>query len=414
LSSRRVVVTGIGVICCNGIGKEAFWKSLLRGESGIDRISSFDPGEFASQVAGEVRDFEPKDFMDVKDAKRIDRFNQFSVSATRLALEDANLSITDDLSESVGVVVGSCFGGIEVFGKQTQMFYKRGPSKISPFFIPMLIFNMAPGQISIFYNAKGPNYTIVSACATAAHCIGESYSLIKRGMADIMIAGGADASIDPVIVAGFGNMRALTRRNDDPLRASRPFDNQRDGFVIAEGAGIVILESLEMAKKRGANIYAEIAGFGMTGDAYHITTPDMEGKGAQRAMNMALGEAGIKPEEVDYINAHGTSTPYNDRIETYAIKQVFGEHACKLALSSNKSMIGHTLGAAGGIEFASTLLTLKENMIPPTINYEEKDPDCDLDYVPNKAREQQVNIAMSNSFGFGGANGILIARKYND
>ena len=323
-----------------------------------------------------------------------------------------DLTVTDEISESVGVLVGSCFGGIDVFAKQTNIFNKRGPSKISPFFIPMLISNMAPGQISIFFNAKGPNFSIVSACATAAHCIGESYSIIKRGLADIMIAGGSDACIDPVICAGFGNMKALTRRNDEPEKACRPFDNGRDGFIMAEGAGIVILESLDSALARNARIYGEIIGFGMTSDGHHITAPETEAKGAIRAIKMALEEGGINPEDVDYINAHGTSTPYNDKIETRAIKEVFGSHSKKLAVSSIKSMIGHTLGAAGGLEFASTLLTLKENIIPPTINYEEPDPECDLDYVPNTARKEEVNVAMSNSFGFGGVNAILLARKY--
>lgn len=413
MTNRRVVVTGIGTICCNGIGKDIFWKSLLEGVSGIDLISHFDSENFHSHVAGEVKGFNARDFMDPKDAKRMDRFIQFSIGATKLAMEDAGLVVSDEMSSSVGVLVGSCFGGMEVFEKQKVFCLKRGYGKIGPFFIPMLITNMAPGQISIFFNAKGPNYSIVSACATSAHCIGQSYYLIKEGIADIMIAGGSDVSITPVIVAGFGNMKALTR-NPDPAKACRPFEKNRDGFIIAEGAGILILEALESAKARGAEIYGEIIGFGMTGDGYHITAPDNEGKGAQRAMNMALKTAGIKPEDVDYINAHGTSTPFNDKIETFAIKQVFGDHAYKLAVSSNKSMIGHTLGASGALEFAATLLTLKENIIPPTINYEEPDPECDLDYVPNKARKQEVNIAMSNSFGFGGANGILIGKKFTD
>jgi 3-oxoacyl-[acyl-carrier-protein] synthase II len=412
LNNRRVVVTGIGTICCNGIGKDIFWKNLIDGVTNIDRITHFDPAPFVTQVAGEVRDFNPNNYIDKKEARRMDRFTQFAVASTRLAIEDAKLNITDELSERVGVLVGSGIGGLTTLEQQCETLISKGPDKVSPFFVPMLIANMASGIISITFNAKGPNYTIVTACATGSHCIGDSYNLIKRGMADVMIAGGSDAAITPMSVAGFGNMKAMTRRNDDPKRASRPFDKNRDGFVIAEGSGVLILEELEFAKARGANIYAEIAGFGMNGDAYHITAPDPEGDGAQRAMKLAIQDAGIKPEDVDYINAHGTSTPFNDRIETCAIKKVFGEHAYKLAISSNKSMIGHTLGAAGALEFSSTILTVKEDIIPPTINYDEVDPDCDLDYVPNKARKAKVNIAISNSFGFGGTNAVLIAKKY--
>ncbi|OQA15600.1 MAG: 3-oxoacyl-(acyl-carrier-protein) synthase 2 [bacterium ADurb.Bin363] len=350
--------------------------------------------------------------MDRKEAKRMDRFTQFAVAATRLALEDASLTITDEISDRVGVLVGSGIGGLTTLEQQYNIMIKKGPDKVSPFFIPMLIANMASGFISIIYKARGPNYTIVTACATGAHCIGESYSIIKRGLADIMIAGGSDAAITPMSVSGFGNMKALTR-SEDPKKACRPFDKERDGFIIAEGAGILILETLEGAKARNATIYGEIIGFGMNGDGYHMTAPDPEGSGAQKAIKLALKDANIKPEDVDYINAHGTSTPYNDRIETHAIKHVFGDYAHKLSISSNKSMIGHTLGAAGALEFSSTLLTLQENIIPPTINYEVPDPDCDLDYVPNKARYTNVNIAVSNSFGFGGTNAVLIAKKYN-
>jgi len=411
-NNRRVVVTGIGPICCNGIGKEVYWKSLIEGKSNIDRITLFDPTPFPSKVAGEVKNFNPSDFMDRKEAKRMDRFTQFAVAATRLALEDASLTITDEISDRVGVLVGSGIGGLTTLEQQYNIMIKKGPDKVSPFFIPMLIANMASGFISIIYKARGPNYTIVTACATGAHCIGESYSIIKRGLADIMIAGGSDAAITPMSVSGFGNMKALTR-SEDPKKACRPFDKERDGFIIAEGAGILILETLEGAKARNATIYGEIIGFGMNGDGYHMTAPDPEGSGAQKAIKLALKDANIKPEDVDYINAHGTSTPYNDRIETHAIKHVFGDYAHKLSISSNKSMIGHTLGAAGALEFSSTLLTLQENIIPPTINYEVPDPDCDLDYVPNKARYTNVNIAVSNSFGFGGTNAVLIAKKYN-
>ncbi len=412
--NTRVVVTGIGTVCCNGIGKDVFWKSLVAGESNISRITSFDPADFPSQVAAEVKDFSPQDYIDKKEAKRMDRFTQFAVVSTKLALEDAKLTITDDISERVAVMVGSGIGGLITLEQQYDVYLRKGPSKISPFFIPMLIANMAGGHISIMYNAKGPNYCIVSACATGAHSIGESYSLIKRGLVDVVIAGGTDAAITPMSVAGFGNMKALTRRNHEPEKASRPFDNQRDGFIIGEGSAILIMENLEFAKKRGANIYGEMIGFGMTSDAHHITAPDPEGEGAQRSMKLALKDAGIKPEDVDYINAHGTSTPFNDPIESYAIKKVFGDHAHKLAISSNKSMIGHTLGAAGVLEFGATLLTLKEDIIPPTINYEEPDPRCDLDYVPNKARHTKVNIAMSNSFGFGGTNAVVVGKKYID
>lgn len=414
MKNRRVVVTGIGTICCNGVGKDIFWKSLKEGVSNIDRITSFDPSSLYSQVAGEARDFNPADFMDSKEAKRMGRFNHFSLSAAKMALEDAHLTVTDDISTSTGVLIGSCFGGMITFYEQYQKFIEKGASRISPFFIPMLINNMAPGQISINFNIKGPNYSIASACATGAHCIGESFRLIREGVVDIMVAGGTDTVVHPLIMAGFGNMKALTGRNSEPKKACRPFDKGRDGFIMAEGAGILIVESLESAKRRNAPVYGEIIGFGMNADGHHITAPDPEGKGAQRAMKLALHDGNIRPEQVDYINAHGTSTPYNDRIESYAIKQVFGSHAGKLAVSSNKSMIGHTMGAAGAIEFAATLLTLKEDIIPPTINYEEPDPDCDLDYVPNKAREQKVHIAMSNSFGFGGVNAILLAKKYTD
>jgi len=414
LNSRRVVVTGIGPICCNGIGREVYWKSLTEGKTGIDRISLFDPAPFASQVAGEVKNFVASDFIDKKEAKRMDRFTQFAVAATKLAMDDSNLTITDEMSERVGVLVGSGIGGLTTLEQQCEVLSKKGPDKVSPFFIPMLIANMASGQISIRYKAKGPNFCIVTACATGAHSIGESYNIIKRGLADVMIAGGSDAAITPMSVAGFGNMKALTRRNDDPTKSCRPFDKDRDGFVIAEGACVLILEGLEFAKARGANIYGEIIGFGMSADAYHITAPDPEGDGAQRTMRLAIKDAGLSPEQIDYINAHGTSTPFNDRIETHAIKKVFGDYAGKLPISSNKSMIGHTLGAAGALEFASTLLTVHDNIIPPTINYEVPDPDCDLDYVPNKAREKTVNIALSNSFGFGGTNAVLVASKYND
>ena len=412
MSNRRVVVTGIGTICCNGIGKDRFWESLIAGETNISRITTFDPSNFASQIAAEVKDFNPKDFIDRKEARRMDRFTQFAIAATKMAMEDSKLTITDEMSGRAGVIVGSGIGGLITLEQQYDVYLKRGPSKVSPFFIPMLIANMASGQISIKFNAKGPNYCVVSACATGAHSIGESYNLIKRGLVDIMIAGGTDAAITPMSVAGFGNMKALSRRNDEPERASRPFEKNRDGFIIGEGAAVVVLESLESAKARGATIHGELIGFGMTSDAHHITAPEPSGGGGQRAMKAALEDAGLKPEDVDYINAHGTSTPFNDPTESRAIRAVFGEYAEKLAISSNKSMIGHTLGAAGALEFAATILTAKNDIIPPTINYEEQDPECDLDYVPNKARKATVNVGMSNSFGFGGTNAVLIAKKY--
>jgi len=411
---RRVVITGMGVVTPIGIGLEPFWQGLIEGKSGIDYITSFDASQYRCNVAAEVRDFNPEDFIDKKEVKKMDRFTQFAIAAGRMAVEDARLEkdLSPEIAHRVGVCLGSGIGGILTWEAQHTNLINKGPGKVSAHFIPALIPNIAGAYISInVIKAMGPNFAIVTACATGAHCIGEAFKIIQRADADVMIAGGADAAITPLSVAGFANMKALTK-SDNPASASRPFDKLRDGFVIGEGAGVVVLELLENALKRGAKIYAELIGFGMSADAYHVTAPDPLGKGAQIAIRNAILDAGIEPQEVDYINAHGTSTPYNDKIETLAIKQVFGEHAYKLAISSNKSMIGHGLGSAGAVETIATTLTLNRDIIPPTINYEYPDPDCDLDYVPNKARVQKVNIALNNSFGFGGANAVLVLRKY--
>lgn len=410
---RRVVVTGLGCVTPIGIGKDKFWKALISGVSGLDYITKFDTSEYPTKVAAEVKDFNPEEYIEKKDIRKMDRFTQFAVAASKLAIEDAGLDIEKVEAERFGVVIGSGIGGIETFEEQSQRFAEKGPRRISPFFIPMMIGNMGAGQISIAFNAKGPNSTIVTACASSTNAIGEAFRIIEGGYADIMITGGAEASITPLAMAGFCSMKAMSTYNDNPKKASRPFDLNRDGFVMGEGAGALILEDMEHAIKRGANIYAEIVGYGMSGDAYHITTPDPEGKGAISAMANALKDAGISYKEIDYINAHGTSTPYNDKFETIAIKEVFKEHAKSLCISSTKSMTGHLLGAAGGVEGIACTLAVYNNIVPPTINYETPDEECNLDYVPNHAREKVVGYALSNSFGFGGHNATVIFKKYS-
>ena len=409
---RRVVITGLGMVTPIGTGKTAFWDNLIAGKSGIERVQRFDVSEYPTQMAAEVKDFKAEDYMDKKESRRMDRFCQFAVAAARLALDDAKLDVSSINRQRVGVSVGSGIGGITTIQEQVEVLKVKGPRRVSPFFVPMLIANMASGYISIEFGLHGPNTTIVTACATGTHSIGEALKTIQLGAADMMLAGGSEAAIVPVAFAGFCAMRAMSSCNDDPASASRPFDLARDGFVMGEGAGIVVLEELEHALARGAKIYAEVAGYGLSSDAYHITAPDPEASGAQLCMSMALKDAGITPESVDYINAHGTSTPLNDKAETQAIKKVFGEHAYQLAVSSTKSMTGHLLGAAGGIEAIACALAIENDMIPPTINYETPDPECDLNYVPNKALARPVQTALSNSFGFGGTNATLVFSKF--
>ncbi len=410
---RRVVVTGYGLVTPLGIGPKDPWERLVRGESGIGYITRFDTSTMKSKIAGEVKDFNPRDYIEPKDAKRMDLFTQFAIAAAKMAVEMSGLKITEENAGRTGVLVGAGLGGLETF----ERFHKRliqtnNPKKVSPFFIPMLISNMASGQIGIRWGAKGPNISISTACATGSHSIGYALRTIQYGDADIMITGGAEAAISPVSVSGFDAMRALAELKDDPKKASRPFDKERTGFVIAEGCGVIILETLEHAKKRGAEIYGEIVGFGQSADAYHIAAPSPNGEGPTRCMTNALKDAGINPEDIDYINAHGTSTPLNDMAETLAVKNVFKDYAYKVPISSNKSMMGHLLGAAGAVEAIFTLLSLREGVIPPTINYEHPDPECDLDYVPNVAREARLKYAMSNSFGFGGTNASLVFRRF--
>ncbi len=413
---RRVVITGVGPVTPIGTGKETFWNNLIAGKSGVGIITRFDPTDFDVKIAGEVKNFEYADYMDKKEGKRMDRVTHFAVAAAKLAVEDAKLDLEKINQVRAGVCVGSGIGGIETFVEQTTKFVEKGPSKISPFFIPMEIPNMPAGQISIALGFKGPNTAIVTACATGTNCIGDAFRTIQYGDADIMIAGGTEAAISPVAVAGFANMKALSTNNEHPEKASCPFDKKREGFVMGEGAGVVVLEELEHAKARGAHIYAEICGYGMTADAYHITAPDPSGEMPAACMQAAVDDASVKPEEVDYINAHGTSTHRNDLNETLAAKKVFGEHAYKMTISSNKSMLGHLLGAAGGVEAIATVLTIENGVIPPTINYEDPDLEegLDLDYVPNVARNAEVNVAISNSFGFGGHNATILFKKYKD
>ncbi|EJW14489.1 beta-ketoacyl-ACP synthase II [Paenibacillus alvei] len=408
---HRVVVTGMGVVTALGSEIETFWNNLLEGKSGVSRIEAFDVTDYPTQIAASVKDFNPEDFMDKKETRRMDRFVQFAVAASKNALEDAKLDVREQTNpDRVGVIVGSGIGGLGTWEDQHTVLMEKGVKRVSPFFIPMMIANMASGQVSITVGARGPNTAAVSACATGTHSIGDAYKIIQRGDADVMICGGAEATIRPIGMAGFCAMRAMSTRNDEPERASRPFDVDRDGFVMGEGAGVLVLESLEHALARGAHIYAEVAGYGMSGDAHHMTEPDPTG--AALCMTRALADGELSPEQIDYINAHGTSTPVGDRSETKAIKSALGDHAYKTAVSSTKSMTGHLLGAAGGVEAVICSLVLQNGMIPPTINLDNQDPECDLDYVPNVARKADVQVAMSNSFGFGGHNATIVLKKY--
>jgi 3-oxoacyl-[acyl-carrier-protein] synthase II len=409
---RRVAVTGLGVVSPVGIGHEAFWTGLTSGRSGVGPVARFDATGFATRIAAEVRDFDPVSYMDRKEARRNDRFVQFAYAATRMAMEHARFAVTPANAARTGVLIGSGIGGALTWEEQHRVLLERGPGRVSPVFVPMMIVNMAAGVTAILTGAKGPGSCVVTACATGGNAIGDAARIIQRGEADVMLAGGSEAAITPLAMAGFCSMKAMSTRNDDPAGACRPFDATRDGFVMGEGAGVVVLEAFGHAEARGAPILAELIGYGVTTDAYHITQPDPEGDGAFRSMAVAVDDAGIAREEIDYINAHGTSTPYNDRLETLAIRRLFGDHARRLAVSSTKSMTGHLLGAAGGVEFIACVLALQHQVVPPTINYRTPDPDCDLDYVPNAARPGRFRTVMSNAFGFGGHNAILIVRAY--
>ena len=411
---RRVVVTGVGLVSSVGIGTEQNWEALRNGRSGIARITLFDPAAFACQIAGEVKNFDPAAYIEKKEIKKLARFMQFAIAASDCAMAASGLQVTGELSERVGVYIGSGIGGFEVIEREHKKLLEGGPGKISPFFIPATIVNLAAGHVSIRTGAKGPNSATATACTSGAHAIGDSFKIIQRGDADAMICGGAEAAITPMSVGGFAAMRALSTRNNEPERASRPWDKGRNGFVMGEGAGLLILEELEFAKKRGATILAEIVGYGMSGDAFHITSPSEDGDGAFRVMSNSLRDAKLAPEAIDYINAHGTSTEMGDKIETTAVKRCFGEHAYKLCVSSTKSMTGHLLGGAGGFEAGVAVMAVRDQIAPPTINYDEPDPSCDLDYVPNKAREMKIDYALSNSFGFGGTNGSLIFKRFTD
>jgi 3-oxoacyl-[acyl-carrier-protein] synthase II len=412
VSTRRVVVTGLGTLSPVGNTADELWSALVQGRSGLGPITKFDTTGYPTRIAGEVRNFDPLNFVDKKDARRLDPYLQYAVASSVLAVQDAALDTGKVDGSRFGVLIGSGIGGISTLLESHRNLLEKGPDRVSPFFIPMIIANMASGLVSIRFGARGPNSSVVTACATGNHAIGDSFKIIQRGDADVMIAGGSEAIIIPLTIAGFCSMKAMSTRNDEPTKAMRPFDATRDGFVCGEGAGILILEALEHALARDASIYAEIVGYGMTGDAHHMTAPDPEGDGAMRAMTLALRDAGLDVSAVGYINAHGTSTPYNDKFETLAIKRVFGEHARRLAVSSTKSMTGHLLGAAGGVEAIATVLALHHGVLPPTINYETPDPECDLDYVPNQARKQNVEVALSNAFGFGGTNATLAFRTY--
>jgi 3-oxoacyl-[acyl-carrier-protein] synthase II len=411
---RRVVVTGIGIVSPLGIGNEENWEALCAGRSGITPITRFDAAQYSARIAGEVKQFDPLRFIDKKDVKKMDVFIQLAIAASQFAMDDAKLTITPDFATRAGVFIASGIGGFSTIEREHKALLEGGPRRISPFFIPASIINLAAGQVSIRFGAKGPNSATCTACSASAHAIGDAFEMIRREDADVMIAGGSESAITPMGVGGFAAMRALSTRNDEPERASRPFDKDRDGFIMGEGAGVIVLEELEFAKRRGAPTYAELVGYGMSADAYHITAPSEDGDGGMRVMQMAIRRAGITPDKVDYINAHGTSTPYNDKLETLAIKRVFGDHAYKLAISSTKSMMGHLLGAAGGVEAAISVLAIKHQMIPPTINYETPDPECDLDYVPNTKREAKIEYVLSNSFGFGGTNGALLFKKFSE
>ncbi len=410
---KRVVITGMGAITPIGNDVDSFWKNLCDGKSGIGRITRFDPEKYDTQIAAEVKDFDPQNYVDKKEIKRMDRYTQFAMAAAKMAVEDADLDWSRENSQRFGVILGTGVGGLETMEKQAVILHTKGPRRVSPFFIPMMIANMAADQISIAYGAKGMNSTVVTACASGTNAIGEAYRAIREGYADIMITGGAEAAVTPLSLAGFSSMKALSRRNDEPQKACRPFDKDRDGFVLGEGAGVLVLESYGHAMKRGARILAEMAGYGLTGDAYHITAPAPEGEGGARAMKEALDDGNMAPGDIDYINAHGTSTEYNDKTETSAIKSVFGD-ATKVAVSSTKSMTGHLLGAAGGIEAIVLIKALQDQFIPATMNYSTPDPECDLDYVPNHGRKATITADMSNSFGFGGQNACIVMKKFEE
>jgi 3-oxoacyl-[acyl-carrier-protein] synthase II len=412
MEARRVVVTGLGALTPLGNTVEEYWSALKEGRSGVGPITRFDATGYPTRIAAEVRGFDPLKYVDKKEARRLDPYLQYAMACAVMAVEDAGIDTGKVDGDRFGVLIGSGIGGITTLLETHKTLLEKGPDRVSPFFIPMMIVNMASGLVSMRFGAKGPNSSVVTACATGNHTIGDAFKILQRGDADVMIAGGAEAIIVPLTIAGFCSMKAMSTRNDQPARASRPFDANRDGFVCGEGGGILVLEALEHAVRRDARIYAEIVGYGMTGDAHHMTAPDPAGDGAARAMAAALRDAGLPPAAVGYINAHGTSTPYNDKFETLAIKRVFGDHARRLAVSSTKSMTGHLLGAAGGVEAIATVLALHHGLLPPTINYETPDPDCDLDYVPNQARKQDVEVALSNAFGFGGTNAALAFRKY--
>jgi 3-oxoacyl-[acyl-carrier-protein] synthase II len=409
---RRVVVTGIGLVSSLGIGTESNWDALCRGLSGVGPITKFDAAEFSARIAGEVKDFDPLRFIEKKDVKKMDVFIQYAIAASQFAVTDAGLQVTPEIAPRVGVFIASGIGGFTTIEREHKALLDGGPRKISPFFIPSAIINLAAGQVSIRLGAKGPNSATCTACSASAHAIGDAYEIILRGAADVMIAGGSEAAITPMGVGGFAAMRALSTRNDDPQRASRPFDKHRDGFIVGEGSGVLVLEEHERAVARGARVYAELVGYGMSADAYHITAPSEDGDGPFRVMNAAIDSAGITPVQVDYINAHGTSTPHGDKIETLAIRRCFGEHAGKIAVSSTKSMTGHLLGAAGGLEAGITALAVHHQLAPPTINQEQRDEECDLDYIPNVKRAMRIDYALSNSFGFGGTNAALLFKRY--
>ncbi len=411
--ARRVVVTGVGLVSAVGIGTEETWKALLAGQSGAAPITHFDTTGFSARFAAEVKNFDPLLYVEKKEVKKMGLFIQFAMAAAQFAMEHAKLTITPDFAERTGVYIGSGIGGFDVIEREHTALMQGGPRKISPFFIPATIVNLASGFVSIRWGAKGPNSATCTACSSSAHAVGDSFKIVQRGDADVMITGGAEAAITPLSVGGFASMRALSTRNDSPETASRPFDAQRDGFVIGEGAGLLILEELEFARRRGANILGEVVGYGMSGDAFHITQPDETADGAFRVMKKTLADAGVEPQQVSYINAHGTSTPYNDRLETLAIKRVFGEHAKRIPVSSTKSMTGHLLGGAGGLEAGISTLVLRDQILPPTINYENPDPNCDLDYVPNQPRKAEVEYILSNSFGFGGTNAALLFKRFS-
>ena len=409
---RRVVITGIGLVSPLGIGTQLSWDALCEGRSGVGTITKFDITGFPAQIAGEVKGFDPLRFIEKKEVKKMDIFIQYAIAAAHFAVDDSGLVVTPDVAPRVGVSIASGIGGFTTIEREHKALLEGGPRKISPFFIPSAIINLAAGQVSIRFGAKGPNSAACTACTASAHAIGDAYEIIRRDDADVMIAGGSEAAVCAMGVGGFAALRALSTRNDEPERASRPFDRERDGFVLGEGSGIVVLEELERARQRGAPIYAELVGYGMSADAFHMTAPSEDGDGAVRVMELAIRHAGIRPDQIDYINAHGTSTPHNDRLETLAIKRCFGDHARKVAISSTKSMTGHLLGAAGGLEAGITALAVRNQMIPPTINLENPDPDCDLDYVPFTKRAASIGYALSNSFGFGGTNGALVFKRY--